>query len=80
MAPIRAPARRCAPASAACSRLGFSAIMAAIGIQEPYERSSPKASATVPAMTTARISANRTSGRVSFFREVSPGSSEKGRL
>lgn len=62
----------------ACSKLGFIAIMAAIGSQVPCDRLSPNASATVPAMTRARIIANMISGRVSFRREVSPGNSATG--
>ena len=75
VAPISVPARRWTATSVVCSRLGFIATMAAIGSHTPWERFSPNASAVVPAMTTARITANMIVGPVSGCREVSPGSS-----
>ena len=72
-APIRAPPKRSRALTVVCSRLGFIATMAATGIQSPWDRLAPNASATVPAMTRARITANMMTGRVSGCRDVSPG-------
>ena len=52
--------------------------MVAIGIQYPCDRPAPNAIATAPAMARARITANMTTGRVSFCRAVSPGISATG--
>ena len=69
------PARRCSATMVDCSRVGLIATIAASGIQYAFGRWKANAIARGFASVSARITANRTIGRVSGTGERSPGMS-----